>query len=163
MKTFFKWYDALLKALVSILFCAFTVLCFTDVVSRYVLHNSLPWASELSRIFFMVCCFLASAMCIMNHRHVAIDLLVQNLPKGIVRYLMLFTNAMCIVFCGCLAYGGLLYAQTNSTQLSSALQLPMGKIYWLIPISAVLMIVNFIRISVIDFRITYAPHREGRN
>ena len=44
MKTFFKWYDLALKALVSVLFCAFTLLCFTDVLDRYIFKSSLPWA-----------------------------------------------------------------------------------------------------------------------
>lgn len=160
MKTFFKWYDLALKALVSVLFCAFTLLCFTDVLGRYIFKSSLPWASELCRIFFMVCCFLASAVCIMSRRHVSIDILTQNLPKSVVRLLSAFSYLVCIFFCVCLAYGGVLYSQANATQLSPALQLPMSKIYLLIPVSAVLMIINFIRMMVLDFTVTYAPDKK---
>ena len=36
----------------------------------------------------------------------------------------------------------------------------MSKIYLLIPVSAVLMIINFIRMMVLDFTVTYAPDKK---
>ncbi|WP_308588960.1 TRAP transporter small permease [uncultured Oscillibacter sp.] len=163
MKTILKWYDRLMRMMVSVMLAGFASLCFADVVLRYFFQSSLTWSGELCRILFMGCSFLASGLCVIDHRHVSIDVLTQFLPKKVMRYWSLAVNAVCIFFCVCLIRGGMLYCEANASLYSSSMRwLPMAAVYTLIPISGVMMIINFIRVMYRDFTQRYGEQPDGR-
>jgi TRAP-type C4-dicarboxylate transport system permease small subunit len=65
-------------------FAALAFTCFANVFSRAVLHNSLPWAEELSRFLFVWITFIGSVLVNRNFGHMRLDILQQSLPPNIV-------------------------------------------------------------------------------
>ena len=77
MNRFFKIYDMVIKGILVAIVAAFIVIVFAQVVCRYVFNNSLSWSEELARTLFVEMIFLASPICVLEKRHITVDILHQ--------------------------------------------------------------------------------------
>jgi len=133
-----------LQAVVAgILFTSIIVLTFMNVIVRYFLSGSLPWADEVARLTFIVFGFLAAAIAVASRSHLAVDAIVTRLPPRSRSAVDALATLCALGLFGLLMVGGWIQASNNFVQLSPALQLPLGYIYLGIPASAVLMLLNF--------------------
>ncbi len=160
MKKVLKIYDTLLKAVLVAIIVSFIVIVFMQVVSRYVFNNSLTWSEELARILFTQMVFLAAPLVVLEKKGIAVDIIVQFIPTAAKRKLYVFINGLSLVFFCFLAVSGYQFAQMNFNQHSTALKLNMGMLYMVIPVSAVMMIINVLRAGIDDWSHTYAPDKE---
>ncbi|MDJ0637588.1 MAG: TRAP transporter small permease [Paracoccaceae bacterium] len=90
---FQTWNDIVLKIgrWVSIVAIGLMVLAIlTQVFFRYVLNNALPWPDEAARFMMLWMTGLMAPMAYRRGGFVAIDMLVEALPKGIGAILSLF-------------------------------------------------------------------------
>ncbi|WHH57080.1 TRAP transporter small permease [Petroclostridium sp. X23] len=129
----------------------FTSICFLQVVFRYVFNNSLSWSEEACRYLFVFTTFLGSALCVIEKRHVTIDLVTSLLPKKYKKYHSLIMYSLIFIFSIYLIKAGWILAMKNMFQRSAALGIPIGILYYVIPISAVFMAINSIRIIISDW------------
>ena len=74
MKNFEQKLYSVLSNLCGILIFVMTILIFTQVVCRYVMHNSLTWSEELGRYLFVWITFVGLPVALKAGAHVAIDL-----------------------------------------------------------------------------------------
>lgn len=160
LKKILNWYDKILGGICIAMVSSFVCITLIQVICRKVLNDSLSWSEELCRILFVCCGFLASALCVLDKRHVAVDILTQNISRKANRYLSIFINTACFVFCIFIVISGYQAAEAASNLRSTALLLPMGKIYLIMPLSGILMAINFVRAGYQDFFVTYAPESE---
>lgn len=78
MKQIWRIFDSILEwVLVSCTF-AMAVLCFTQVVFRYVFNSSIPWSEEASRYLFSVVVFFGGIICVRDKGHVCVDIIIQQ-------------------------------------------------------------------------------------
>ena len=61
---FFKGLDVLNKTLLFIAVSSFCIICFAQVIFRYVFNNSIVWADQACRYLFCVSTFLGAALCV---------------------------------------------------------------------------------------------------
>lgn len=152
MKVIWKILDSTLEWI--LVGCTFTmaVLCFVQVIFRYVFNSSIPWSEEASRYLFSVVVFFGGIICVRDNGHVCVDIVVQQLPHKVKRYYSLLLYALMLLFSLFLAKAGWELAVKNMYQVSPALRIPLGWVYMTIPFSGVFMGVNSIRRAIWDFR-----------
>lgn len=114
-----------------------------QVASRYLFGDPSSFTDELA-VFLLIWVGMAGAAYVKGkNEHLAIDILPDKLkPKGKNR-LMVFINLFIIIFSATIMVTGgswLAYTRFSMGQVSSALQLPVGFVYLIVPISGILMI-----------------------
>lgn len=130
---------AALRWLCAGLMLAMTLLIFSQVVARYVFHQSLTWSEEIGRYIFVWMSFLGMALAVKAKAHVALDILLKSLRGGGRRVVALVNGACVGVFAAALTYSGLRLLEFGGRQRSAALQLPMDAVYVVIPLSGALL------------------------
>ena len=157
-----KIIDVLLKTVLVVIVAAFIVIVFAQVIARYVFNNSLSWSEELARVLFTQMIFLAIPLVVKEKRTISVDIIVQFISVKAKRPLYVVLNALSFVFFGFLAVSGYRFAMMNFNQRTAALHLNVGMLYLVIPVSAVLMMLNVIRAGIDDYCVAYAPGKEEK-
>jgi len=130
-------------------------LTFANVIGRYVFSHSIIFSEEVSRILFVWVVFLGAAIIIKDNGHVSVDLLSSKLKgKASGKVLDIIIGIAGFLFIGIVFAGGLVLAGTMNMYSSATLGIPMGYVYWAIPIGSGIMFIhhslNFIKIFVPD-------------
>lgn len=152
MKLFWKMFDHVLEWILMGCTFSMAVLCFIQVVFRYVFNSSIPWSEEACRYLFSVVVFFGGIICVRDKGHVCVDILIQQLPYKVKRYYSLLLYALMLVFSLFLAKAGWELAIKNMYQVSSALRISLGWVYMTIPFSGLFMGINSIRRAIWEFR-----------
>ncbi|CAH6637292.1 MULTISPECIES: TRAP transporter small permease [Pseudocitrobacter] len=113
-----------------------------QVFSRYVLNQPSTLTDELARFLMIWVGLLGAAYTVGAQRHLAIDLLAMMLKPRKQMLLSVLINLLIFLFSGSvIVTGGLkLIAKTLATaQVSAAMQIPMGYVYLILPLSGLIM------------------------
>jgi len=113
------------------------------VFTRYVAGSQSSWTEELARFLLIWIGLLGAAYAAGQRMHLAIDLLPRRLDKAGRRRLQVVINVLVITFAATvMVVGGFRYVYLTLTlgQTSPALQIPMGYVYLIVPISGLLVI-----------------------
>lgn len=148
-----------LKALVKVLDVAqltalflsavgFSLICFAQVIARYVVNNSIIWADQACRYLFCVSTFLGAAICVKDRKHTSIDFLAEMLPPKARKYQTIVIFVIIAAFGVVLARSGYALALKAMKQKVSTMPLKMGQIYMMVPISALFITINAIRVVI---------------
>lgn len=129
----------------TICLSVFLVVCVVwQVLSRYIFSAPSTITDELSRYLFMWVAMIGAAYTTGQKRHLAIDLLVMKLSgkrKLLVEiFIQIAITAFAVIV---LIYGGsVLTIQTLAAgQLTPALGIEMGYVYFCLPITGILMVI----------------------
>jgi TRAP-type C4-dicarboxylate transport system permease small subunit len=144
-----KIYTILNKVIESLLVFIFGLLVIDvvwQVVSRYVVGKSSSFTEELARFALIWLTVLGAAYINgLKEGHLSMDFLLSKLPthkrherQKVIQALMAIFAVVVMVIGG----GNLVYTTLSLGQMSSALQIPLGFVYAIVPISG-LMIVFF--------------------
>ena len=114
-----------------------------QVFARYILKNPSSFTDELARFLLIWVGLLGSAYAHGKKMHLSIDILPQSLKgnskiilnRVIQLVIMLFASTVM-----CIGGGRLVYITLYLEQYSSSLQIPLGFIYAVIPLSGLLII-----------------------
>jgi TRAP-type transport system small permease protein len=129
-----------LGVVVSVLLSAIAILCFLEVILRYLFAESLPWYDELVGYLLVWLTFLGAVLAQSHGQHIGIEDLVARAPEGARRALSLASHLVLVaVHLVLLVYGAQL-ALRFLDEYATALPLPMGVVYSVIPLSAALML-----------------------
>lgn len=129
----------------TICLSVFLVVCVVwQVLSRYIFSAPSTITDELSRYLFMWVAMIGAAYTTGQKRHLAIDLIVMKLSgkrKLLVEiFIQIAITAFAVIV---LIYGGsVLTIQTLAAgQLTPALGIEMGYVYFCLPITGILMVI----------------------
>lgn len=112
-----------------------------QVFTRYVLGDPSVTSESVARYMFVWLIFLALAYVFGKRGHMAINFVIDKLKPENRLKLDTLNQIIQIVFsAGILVYGGLVFTISQMVQLDAVLQIPMGYIYMVIPISGCLVI-----------------------
>lgn len=127
----------------SVLVMIALVLCVVwQVFSRYVLNQPSTLTDELARFLMIWVGLLGASYTVGAQRHLAIDFLAMMLPDNKKPLLGILINALILLFSGTVIVNGglkLIEKTLATTQLSAALQIPMGYVYIVLPLSGAIM------------------------
>ncbi|MBN2413971.1 TRAP transporter small permease [candidate division KSB1 bacterium] len=143
MKNQIKKIDALLLGFLMILMVLMVLDVSWQVITRYLTPKPSPFTEELAAFFMMWIGILGGAYALRQKAHLGIDVLTQNLTGKKKLFVELFIHSMVILFSLLvLIWGGLrlVFIQLYLNQLSAVLQIPMGYIYIVLPLTGILLI-----------------------
>ena len=124
------------------LFAAIFVVMVLQVTCRYVLGSPLVWSEELSRYLYIWVCYLGAPVAMRRGSHIAITLLVDQLPPKVVRAIGVCLHIVAFLFLLELAIQGAILAVRSHTLIAITIPVPWSLIYVAVPISALLMMLQ---------------------
>lgn len=146
MEVLLKQFDRGLNILVAVIYVAFTVIAFAQIMVRF-LGGSIPWSEEAVRYLFLWLCFLGFSVTMNRGGHIFVDFFINFLPPSARRALVMASDAVIVGFLVFLMIKGARIAQATWNNLSPAMQLPMGYLYLILPISAALLLFYTFRVA----------------
>lgn len=134
--------DRVVRGLLVILMTMIVLDVSIQVISRYLFQSPLGFTDELAGYLLIWLGLLGSAYATGEKQHLAIDLISGSFSTKNKRYLDLLINFLVIAFAlGVLGIGGiwLVYTSFLFGQVSAALELSLGYVYLVVPISGLLI------------------------
>jgi TRAP-type C4-dicarboxylate transport system permease small subunit len=129
----------------AVLLLAMTAIIVIQVIARYVVGSSLSWTEETSRFFFIWVVLLGTAIGVHDGSHVAVEFVLNRLPKPVNRFLkMSYTLCLCTLT-GIMVWAGVKLARAVAVQLSPATRVPMSYVYAAVPVCAAIMLIHLLR------------------
>lgn len=139
---FRKNIDRILEFFLVVLMGSLVLDVVWQVASRFIFKNPSSFTDELAT-FLLIWVGLAGAAYVKGkNEHLAIDILHTKLSPFQVNRMMIFINFLIIAFSMAIMVAGgiwLVYTRFVTGQLSAALQIPVGYVYMIVPISGLLM------------------------
>ncbi|WP_096199590.1 TRAP transporter small permease [Bacillus sp. FJAT-45350] len=131
-----------------------------QIITRLIFNTSFFWTDELARYLMISIIFLGASLAFQYGSHISIDLIFNRISKGSQKIMQTIVALLCITLLVVLVYKGFELVNITMVQRSPGLLIPMGYIYMVIPISAILQILNIIDIT-INFWKTGELQEEG--
>jgi len=134
--------DKILEVFLVVIMAVLVIDVLWQVASRFILNDPSSFTDELAGFLLIWVGLFGAAYASGKKQHLAIDLLPQKLSPPKRRYLDAFINLMIVVFAVIvMVIGGtrLVYITLDLNQVSSALELHLGYVYLVLPISGLLI------------------------
>ncbi len=138
-----KTVDKILGWLVTIFMGILVINVLWQVASRFLLGNPSSFTDELAGFLLIWVGLLGAAYATGQKQHLAIDLLSAKLSEKGKKMQVLLINVLIALFAlVVLVIGGgnLVFITFYLGQISSALQIPVGYVYFVLPLSGLFMI-----------------------
>ncbi|CAM0554870.1 Sialic acid TRAP transporter small permease protein SiaQ [Vreelandella titanicae] len=140
MLSFKKWLERVLLVLMAMMLIAMVCLMLWQVAARYLLGVPALYTEESLRFLMIWMALTGSAYCFGVNKHLSLDLIPSLLPEKAGRILYLINALVVLAFAGLvLLWGGWQASMSALNQVSPIMQLSMGYVYLILPISAVLI------------------------
>jgi TRAP-type C4-dicarboxylate transport system permease small subunit len=143
MKKFEKKLNRVLEIFLVILMSVLVVDVLWQVFSRYLLDSPSSFTDELAGYLLIWVGVLGAAYVAGKKEHLAIDILVQKSPPERQRKLQFLIHSLILLFAlSVMVIGGssLVYTRFVLQVKSAALQLPLGYVYIVLPLSGLIII-----------------------
>lgn len=136
------------------LFSTLIIICFLQVLFRFVLNFSLAWTEELSRFVFIALIYTGASLAASQGKHVRVELIDVLIPKKLRWMYYAFINIVCCCVTLLIAYNSIEIVKRTyfSAQLSAAMQFPMWIVYMMVPILFTVISIRFIYSAVNVYR-----------
>ncbi|WP_431026813.1 TRAP transporter small permease [Lysinibacillus sp. LZ02] len=131
----------------ALLLFIMVILVFIQIVSRVIMSSSFPWTEEVARFMMIWITFLGASVAFQYGAHIGVEALVDRLPAIVRKFFVIVVMLICLSFFVLLIVYGYELASGAFVKTSPALQIPMGYIYYIIPVSGVLMSLNLLDVT----------------
>lgn len=136
--------EQLMRWTTIVLLVMMVVIVFSNVVSRYYLHASLAWSEEVARFMLVWLVFIGSFLAYIHDEHLGLDILVAKMPSTLRKIVGFGTNMMILFALYAVMEGGYLLMRDNFDWLSSAAEIPQGYVYFIVPFTCGLMMLQVV-------------------
>jgi TRAP-type transport system small permease protein len=130
--------EVLVVSLLVVLVCT----TFTQVIFRYVINYSLPWADELARVCLVWLVFSGMVLCFVREQHAVVGVLLERYRGRIRRIAHTGIDVLLVVLFVAVMYGGARLMVLTGGQTMSGLGISRGFIYAAVPLGASLMLIE---------------------
>lgn len=163
MKNVLRILNGFEKAFVTISMVVMVILIFLQVFTRYVMGDAMSWTEEASRYIFIWLIFLSVGIAFVEKKHIAIDIIMDRLPKTAQRVLQQFVYILLMGVSVFLLVQGLSLVEQMQTfnQKSANLQLPMWIVYAALPVGFFFAILRLVQASIHLYSDDEPVHKEG--
>jgi TRAP-type C4-dicarboxylate transport system permease small subunit len=134
--------DFVLKWILVFIMAAMTINVLWQVFTRFIMQSPSSYTEELARYMLIWIGILGAAYVAGQKMHLAIDLLSTKLSGVKKGYLEIFIQLAVFIFSlSVMVIGGIRLVQITLSlnQISAALQIPLGYVYSVLPLSGILM------------------------
>lgn len=145
LQTLLDRYCKLLSLLLVGCMAIMVVMVFGNVVLRYAFNSGIAVSEELSRWLFLWMVFLGAIIGVREHAHMGTDLLVEKLPPGVKRVVLIVAQLLMLWATWLVFWGGWAQAKINWEVLSPVTESSMAWVYMtgvVFAVSAMVMLVS---------------------
>lgn len=130
----------------SVFLGVMVVSIFYQVLARYLFNNPPAWTEELSRYLqiWLVCLMVGPL--ILSSEHIEIDVVYNMVPERSKRAFNLLRHTAVLIFALILFYLAIKLNMFKKPQISPALEISMGWVYWSVPAMLVSIVTNQIAV-----------------
>lgn len=132
-----------------------------QIVCRFFLGFSLVWSEELARVLLVWITFLFAAVALERGEIIAVDSLVNVLPRGVRVIAILVGGAVSLWVVYLLIRTGIRYAEFNAGQVIPALQFSRFWVYLAVPVGLALFEVQLFLNLIVQVREAWRPDDEN--
>ena len=135
--------DSILEKVVVFLMSSIVLTIVWQVLSRYVFNSPSEYTDELSRYLLIWVGMLGATYLTGQKGHIALDFFIQKYFKNQLGSIAYFTNVLILLFAVTvfiIGGGILVYITLSLGQISAALQVPLGYVYSVVPISGLIIV-----------------------
>lgn len=123
-------------------FVLMTLLTCWQVFTRYILGRPSSWSEELVSYLFAWMALFGASLVVGERGHMNIPLLVEKSTPNVRKGLSILAEMIAALFAGIiLVFGGVQITDLAMAQMTSALEVPVGVFYIVLPLSGILNIV----------------------
>ena len=128
--------------MIAISFSVMCVVIFAQVITRYVLSFSLPWAEEIGRFLFLAISYLGISLGMKRQAHLRVDVILMYMPPAIKKFFEIISHIICALFFIFIVYEGSIMTMKvwRIEQLAISIPLPIWIVWACIPFSAFLTV-----------------------
>jgi TRAP-type C4-dicarboxylate transport system permease small subunit len=139
-------------AIAGIALIILIVLTFFGVIMRYVFGSPFTWLEEVQLWCMVWIVYAAAGAAFRTGNHVAIEMVVELFPKVVQKFIEVLISLVVILVVGFLFIESIGFVElfVRSGRTTNMLSVPYSLIYGMVPLSCILMMVNFF----------YAKYRE---
>lgn len=155
-----KWFYTIDDGVATIALFAIILLTGTNVFSRYVLNNPLPWVEEITIGLFVWLVFIGISSAMKRDSHIGVDYFVKRMPRPL-RILGNIIRAVAIYYVLFYVFVYLGYDLIATRKITPILGISYKVINIAIPIGAVLTAVHFTRTLIRSFQAEFGKEGES--
>ena len=144
MDSLIKKYNKFMSYLGLVCLGGFIISVLIQVISRTFLPKTPSWTEELARYLFIYMVAFGSSVAVHKKEFVAVDLIIDFLPKIIRKLIELVINIVLLFVTFVLLKSVLSFAILEYRMVSTAMQVPMQYIYFSMIILFGLLILSFV-------------------
>ena len=145
MDSLIKKYNKFMSYLGLVCLGGFIISVLIQVISRTFLPKTPSWTEELARYLFIYMVAFGSSVAVHKKEFVAVDLIIDFLPKIIRKLIELVINIVLFLFVTFVLLKSVLsFAILEYRMVSTAMQVPMQYIYFSMIILFGLLILSFV-------------------
>jgi TRAP-type C4-dicarboxylate transport system permease small subunit len=138
LKQINNWTEKLIKGFLVVLLAGILVLCFYQVVTRFVFVSlALAWTEEVARLLYVWGCFFGAAVLIRQKRIIRVDVVSNALSVSLARILELIVLLSLLAFSLVLVVKGFEFTQSIAQDRLTLLGYPRNWFWLPIPMSSV--------------------------
>jgi len=150
MKIIRKWLDKTIEVFACIIMTMMVLVACWQVISRYVFNDPSTFSEELLRFSLVWLSTIGLAYVAGKTEHISLTLFLDKFPRNLVKYWNMLIQVVFILFAiYIMIIGGWKVSSNAMMQVSPVLQLSMGKVYYALPLSGVLIIIYSV-MNIID-------------
>jgi len=140
------------RVLVTMLFIFVILTVLMQILCRWFLPNPPIWTEELARYFFIWMVFLSFSYSVKNREDLCLDIVSRHFKRKLSNVFTLFIDILALAVFVFIAYWGFKYIDFTKLNLAPALQISLGLVYCVTPISMVLCVIRAIALIVEDIK-----------
>jgi len=132
-------------AVASVMLIILVALTFAGVIMRYLIGRPLTWLEEVQLACMVWIVFAAGGAAFRTGNHVAIEILVDALPKKLQKMMEYVIGLIVVFVLGSLFVQsiGFIRLFVSSGRSTSMLKIPYALIYGIAPVSYILMLISY--------------------
>lgn len=129
----------------GIAFIVLVCITFSGVIYRYVLNNPIIWMEEVQLICMVLIVYFGISAAVRSGSHVAIDMIVDRLPKGARRIIETVIWGIVVLVLSYLFWQSrkIVLQMAAGNRTTNILEIPYKYVYASVPIGCILTIINF--------------------
>ncbi|MGI6451031.1 MAG: TRAP transporter small permease [Desulfitobacteriia bacterium] len=161
-----KWLDKIIEhfeeIILVVLFGLMPLLCFFQVLCRFVFHFPAAWTEEVMRAMFVWTTFVGASLGVKYGAHLGVTAIVSRFPAKLRSIFMVIINVCCGLFCLFFAYSGLemVMHQVSAGQLLPVSRIPVAWTTASMPVGFTLMVIRFFLNAIQTFKKDLMPSRQ---
>lgn len=139
------------------LLAALVIDVWLGVASRYLFDSPFAWTEELARYLMIWMALLAGSSAIVRREHIGLNIVKQRLSHANQRHLVLFIDALGMVFFFILFWFGLQMTQSGLHQYANIFGMTMALPFAAVPVASFLSVLQLGLRAVDDYLATTPP------